>query len=282
MHHTLIHRLTLPAAILAIVFTLFAEKTMALAGIIYGVRDLGNQFVVSSIDLTDQGFAAELLVGNKPAQERIRDIILLADGRLTLLRINVVRDAQSDRSNIEFLGDPLEGLQQRPQDTIRLKGLPLAHGASTATRSNGGSGQPLKTLVSHFTDTPPYSAGVIDLATSQVSTLPIQLHEQARFANLTLCPDGITYGTSLGIQGGGVHLVRMDFELGGFTDIAKLRFEGKSLRDDLKSLTCSSSGELFVLGDPSYRGFNSLFLIDPLTGDLTFVRAFDVDFITSR
>jgi len=162
--------------------------------------------------------------------------------------------------------------------------MPAMQAASAVTRSNIGSTQSsLIALLGHFTDTPPYSVGEIDLATAQVTTLPFQLPEQARFANLTQCPDGISYATSLGTQeGSGTRLVRMEFELGRFAEVAKLHLEGKSLRDDLKSLTCSASGELFALGDPTYRGVNSLFQVDPSTGGLTFIRVFDVDLITSR
>ena len=101
-------------------------------------------------------------------------------------------------------------------------------------------------------------------------------------AVLVLAGMGLAHAiTSLGIQGGGTRLVRMEFELGRYAEVAKLHLEGKSLRDDLKSLTCSASGELFALGDPTYRGVNSLFQVDPSTGDLTFIRVFDVDLITS-
>jgi hypothetical protein len=282
VHRTIIHRFALPAAVLAVAFAVFVENTMAQTGVIYGVRDLGNRFVVRSLDLMDQGLAAELLTGNQPAKERIRALFLLPDDRLALLRTNVVRNAQNDRSTIEILGDPLEGLAQQPSETIRIKDMPAMHASSAVTQSNIGSPQSLITLLSHFTDTPPYSVGTIDLATAQVTTLPFQLPEEARFANLTQCPDGMSYATSLGIQGGGTRLVRMEFELGRFTEVAKLHLEGKSLRDDLKSLTCSPSGELFALGDPTYRGgINSLFQVDPSTGDLTFIRVFDVDLITS-
>ena len=281
MHRTIIHKFTLPAAVLAVAFAVFAGNTMAQTGIIYGVRDLGNRFVVSSLDLTDQGLAAELLTGNQPAKERIRDLFLMPDDRLALLRTNVVRNAKQNRSNIEILEDTPEGLRQRPADTVRIKEIPEMQAASTVTRSNIGGTQSLITLLSHFTDTPPYSLGTIDLTTGQVTTLPFQLPEQARFANLTQCPEGITYATSLGIQGGGTRLVRMELALGSFTEVAKLSLEGKSLRDDLKSLTCSASGELFALGDPTYRGINALFQVDPSTGDLTFIRVFDVDLITS-
>lgn len=281
MHRTITRRFALVGTVLTLVLAAFSESTMAQNGVIYGVRDLGNQFVVRSVDLTDEGFAADLLTGNQPAKERIRALFLLPDDRLALLRTNVVRNAKQNRSNIEILGDPLDGLHQQPADTIRIKDIPEMQAASAVTRSNTGNAQSLMALLGHFTDTPPYSVGTIDLATAQVTTLPFQLPAQARFANLTRCPDGITYATSLGAQGGGTRLVRMDFELGRFAEIAKLQLEGKSLRDDLKSLTCSPSGELFALGDPAYRGVNSLFQVDPSTGDLTFIRVFDVDLISS-
>jgi hypothetical protein len=252
---------------------------MARTGVIYGVQDLGNRFVVRSLDLTDQGFAADLLTGNQPANERIRTIFLLPDGRLALLRTNVVRNA-NNRSNIEILGDPLEGLRQRPADTIRIKGLPATQAASAATRSNFGNTRSLTALVSHFSDTPPFSVGTIDLATGQTTTLPLQVSEHTRLSNLTQCPDGVTYAISLGIQGGGARLVRMELEPGHFVELAKLHLDGKTLLDDLKSLTCSPAGELFALGDPTYNGVNSLFQIDPSTGDLTFILLFDVDYIT--
>jgi hypothetical protein len=259
----------------------FIENTMAQTGVIYGVRDLGNRFVVSSLDLTDQGFTADLLTGNQPPKERIRDFFMLLDGRLALLRANTVRNAKQSRATIEILGDPTEGLQQRPSDTIRLKGLPETHAVSAATPSNGGNDQSLNALTSQFTDTPPFSVGTIDLATDRFTSLPVQLPEEARFANLTQCLGGIIYATTMGIQGGGARLVRMKLDLGQITEVTKLSLDGQSLRDDLKSLACTPSGGLFALGNPTYREVNSLFQIDLSTGDLAFIRVFDVDHITS-
>lgn len=57
----------------------------------------------------------------------------------------------------------------------------------------------------------------------------------------------------------------------------ELRFNGRPLSNDLACLAFSPSNQLFALADPNLEGSNSLFSVDPQTGQMQFLRKFAVD-----
>lgn len=278
MHRAFYQRHLFPVAILVCVTSFFSGYAIAQIGVIYGVRDLGNSYRVHSLDLADYAITSDLLTGNQSTEERIQSLFHMPNGRLALLRTNVTRNA-NNRSNIEIIGNPGGSLRQHPTNTTRVRGLSATQAISIASRPDHGNTQSLTAIISHFSDTPPFSVGTIDLTTGQMAILPLQVPEHTRLSNLTQCPDGFYYAISLGVRGG-ARLVQMKLESETYVELVKLTFDGKTLYKDLKSLTCSPDNELFALGDPDYSGTNTLFQIDPVNGELVFIRTFNVDLIT--
>lgn len=140
-------------------------------------------------------------------------------------------------------------------------------------------------IVSSNQGQPPFELAVIDSKSGQVDSqndLPI-LSPNTRFSNLTQSPDGIIYATSIA-PGSGPILVQFDLVnkspitgKGRMIELVELKFNGRSLDNDLASLAFSPSNQLFALADPNYEGSNSLFSVDPKTGQMQLIRKFAVD-----
>jgi hypothetical protein len=126
---------------------------------------------------------------------------------------------------------------------------------------------------------PPFQLAIIDPQTGKVRSgkelsLPT-LPERVRFANLCQTPDGYIYATQIDSDGIPI-LVRMDLEeKAGVTgqvkiqQIAQLTFRGQLLSNDLKSLTSSSSGQLYAIATIDNGDSNTLFSVDAQTGKMT-------------
>lgn len=152
---------------------------------------------------------------------------------------------------------------------------------TTVTKANQ-----ILAVSSFFEGAPPFELVVIDPNTGTVDSssqlgLP-QLPANQRLGNLAQSPDGIIYATNS--DGGGVFLVRLDLVnksritgRGKIIRLAALRFNNQLLENDLASLACSSSGQLYALADPNYEGTNSLFIVDVKTGAMKLLKKFAVD-----
>lgn len=142
----------------------------------------------------------------------------------------------------------------------------------------------LLSIVSLSQGSPPFILTNIDRQTGRVSlTNELDLQPNLRFSNLTQSPDGAIYATSLGPEGI-TRLVQIDLVntsiitgRGKIITLASLSYNGVPLANDLFSLACSPANQLYALGDPTYEGTNSLFIVDVKTGDMKLLRRCDVD-----
>src|SRR5207248_1549468 len=68
-------------------------------------------------------------------------------------------------------------------------------------------------LISHFTDTPPYSLATVDVHSGAVSLSTIGLDRRTRYARLTQCPDGRVYAVASALQAE-TRLVQIELDAG--------------------------------------------------------------------
>ncbi len=137
---------------------------------------------------------------------------------------------------------------------------------------------------------PPFDLAVINPQTGKVTSgselaFP-ELPVNQRFSNLVQIPDGSIYATNLDHEGV-TSLVQLDLNnksivtgRGKIIRLSALKFNGKTLGDDLLDLAVSPIGQIFALADPSKEGTNSLFNVDVKTGEMQLLRKFEVDKIT--
>ncbi len=160
---------------------------------------------------------------------------------------------------------------------IMMKGLDPNNTIESLLVTNDG---PVLSIVSVNSGIPPLRLATIDTQTGQASLIEgFNFPPNTRFSNLTQCPDGKIYGTALGREGS-VRLVQLDVQNQKIIDLPLLRFEQRTLSNDLKSLACSGTGKLFALADPIKRDSNLLFTVNISTGAMTFVREVDSEKIT--
>ena len=128
--------------------------------------------------------------------------------------------------------------------------------------------------------TPPFELSNFDLKTGKLSSnseLP-QLATNLRFSNLSQGSDGIIYATVIGSEGI-VSLVQLDLVnkslITGKARIVRLSdltFNSKPLKNDLLSLAVSSSNQIFALFNQNTEVTNSLFTVDPKTGEMKLLK----------
>jgi hypothetical protein len=255
-------------AIAAAGFVLSAAPTGA--GEIYGISDAGGRYVIRAID------------PDRPAT--VRDVAALAGvggGQLHGLlqlpdrRIAVVRDGTAARRELAVLGPPdqFAGIQ-----TQTVTGIDPAASLSQLLL---GWGSRWYALIGTQRDRPPFSIGVLAAGAggfSLVST--IALPAQARYANLTQCPDGSIYALSFAPQQD-ARLVRVQPDSGEVSQLTFVTFNTRRLGQDALGTTCDAAGRLFVLADPTRAGTPSLFALDPASGTLTWLGWFPADRMTA-
>jgi hypothetical protein len=161
--------------------------------------------------------------------------------------------------------------------TLTVTGLGANNTVETLLITDDGS---LLCIVSLNSGVPPFRLATIDPKTGTASLLEdFHLPPNTRFSNLTQCGNGLIYGTSIGTQGS-IRLVQIDIPNRQIIDLPFLHFEEQMVSDDLKSLTFSSSGQLYALADLKERGKNLLLEVDVDTGALHLVNEIDTEKIT--
>jgi hypothetical protein len=161
--------------------------------------------------------------------------------------------------------------------TLTVTGLGENNTVETLLITDDGS---LLCIVSLNSGVPPFRLATIDPITGIASLVEdFQLPPDTRFSNLTQCGNGAIYGTSIRTQGS-IRLVQIDIHNQQIIDLPFLHFEERMVSDDLKSLTFSSSGQLYALADLKERGKNLLLTIDIDTGALHLVNGIDTEKIT--
>lgn len=165
----------------------------------------------------------------------------------------------------------------KSSQTLTVKGLGDNNTVETLLITDDGS---LLCIVSLNSGVPPFALATIDAETGTASLLEdFHFPSDKRFSNLTQCGNGLIYGTSIGTQGS-IRLVQIDIPNQQIIDLPFLHFEEQMVSDDLKSLTFSSSGQLYALADLKERGKNLLLTIDIDTGALRLVNEIDTEKIT--
>lgn len=265
-------------SVIALVFWVFGTAGAQQTGVIYGIRTLQNEFVIESVNLTDQGSRSqEMARFIRGPQERIQEIYQLQDRRIGLIVTSSNREDVNRRARVRLLGMPGAQLGARPGTDSPVSGLDQDDGVSSVAIANAG---PSISLVGNYRDVPPFSIATFNPQTSQTTLQRnFELSPRLRYSNLTQCPNGILYGTELEAEDR-LNLVRFDLAQRIAVKVVELRFMGKTLFNDLADLACSASNQLFALDDPTYQDTNSLFAVDIQTGELRLVRSFDVDKIS--
>lgn len=262
--------------IAAIGDTTFAQQSP----LVYGVRVTAREIVLESLNLTnDQLQDPSVQTGiTLEAKEQLSGFTLLADGAFALATAPTTASI-SGGVNLSRLIFFVTSLQLQPVAVFpELPGLAKNNTVESLLATQDGK---LLSIVSLNQGTPPFTLATIDRNNGQVSSIPITLPQERRFSNLTQCPDGTIYVTSLG-RSESTSLVQLDPQQGQLLSLQQLNFNNRPLSNDLASLACSPSNQLYALGNPSFQGTNSLFTVDVSTGVMSLVRPFAVDKITFK
>jgi hypothetical protein len=211
------------------------------------------------------------------------------EGALAILRRNERLSGLASLAKGSLLIAATQGLPGDPEVVSRLmisngsarnitmRGLGPNNTVESLLAKNDGS---ILSIVSLNSGIPPLRLATIDAQTGQASLIEgFNFPPNTRFSNLTQCPNGTIYGTALG-QEGSVRLVQLDVQKQQIMDLPLLRFEQRTLSNDVKSLTCSGTGQLFALADPIKRDSNVLFTVDVGTGAMKLVREVDTEKVT--
>ena len=242
---------------------------------IYGIHTVSDSFVIKVIDLTDNGsFEKELARIDRLPDEQIKDIVQLTTPDVALIKISAQKQSVlatiTNPAAVAAVTRPVP--QEMPVNGLS-KGVALQHAVALNDTTLIG-------LTSDITDTPPFNMVSLNLASGRVAALKrYSLETDQRIGNFTRCPDNTIYATTL-TRKSGTRLLKIDAKNFKFSEVASLRFRNEPLRNDVMSLACSPSGELYALANPTYEGTNSLFNLNPLDGQLTLLRQFDVEKIT--
>lgn len=268
---------------LAIAFAIIgvaAIKSAAIAQespLVYGVRATSGEVVLESLDLTDQ-LQSSIQTGiTLEANERLSGFTLLADGTFTLATAPTtaaVNGGVNLSRLIFFVASPQPQIVVFPE----LPGLAANNTIESLLATQDGK---LLSILSLNQGTPPFSLATIDRNNGQVSPSSITLPSDRRFSNLTQCPNGTIYLTSLG-RSDSTSLVQLDLQQEQLISLPRLTFNYMPLSNDLASLACSLSNQLYALSDPTFQGTNSLFTLDASTGVMSLVKPFAVDKITFK
>ena len=266
---------TAGAALSTLASKTFAQPSLVICGVSTnygasnGTASPAGRLVVQYLDVT-QGLVFDKttdLVSNqnlpllKP-RERLTGLSYLSDGTLVLSSNSTKTDKKS--TTIKFIGSSSKELT--------VLGL-AAQTIESLLVTNDGS---LLALVGQSNGAPPFKLANIDRNTGQISFLNFTLPADQRFNTLAQCPDGKIYATAIG-RLSETSLVNLEPERGELTNLAQLNIKGKLWDNGLRSLACSPAGQLFALGAPRYETNNSVYTIEPHTGEMTLLREFDVN-----
>lgn len=260
----------------------FAQRALAQRGpILYGVTvdSTGENLIIQALNLATGNILPVNIQRKLEGNERISAFTAMPNGRFAI--------ATGPR-----IASPGRGLGRRrsrlmsstTQDMPEPQGLD--NNAAFESILNTIDNR-LLSIVSLNQGTPPFRFANIDRQSGRVSYLTnIDLRPNRRYSNLSQSANGNVYGTLLGPDGGPT-LVQFDFANRSLVTgkakilpIAQLTYNKQPLFNDVASLALSPSNQLFALADPTYEGTNSLFLVNIKTGEMTFLRKFDVQKIT--
>lgn len=246
--------------------------------LVYGVRATSGEVVLESLDLTNDQLQPSVQTGiTLEANERLSGFTLLADGTFTLATAPTTAAINGgvNLSRLIFFG-----ASPQPQTVVVFPELPGLAANNTIESLLATQDGNLLSILSLNQGTPPFSLATIDRNNGQVSPSSITLPPDRRFSNLTQCPNGTIYLTSLG-RSNSTSLVQLDLQQEQLISLPQLTFNNLPLSNDLASLACSASNQLYALSNPTFEG-NSLFTLDASTGVMSLVKSFAVDKISFK
>jgi hypothetical protein len=243
--------------------------------VIYGIQTVSDSFIIKGIDLTDNGsFEKELVRIDRFPDEQIKDIVQLTTPDVALIKVSAQKQSVlATITNPAAVADVTRPVSKEIPVNGLSNGVALQHAVALNDTTLFG-------LTSDITDTPPFNIVSLNLESGRVTALKrYSLATDQRIGNFTRCPDNTIYATTLTRESSTrlLKIVPKNFKL---YEVVRLRFLNEPLRNDVMSLACSPSGELYALADPTYEGTNSLFNLNQLDGQLTLLRQFDVEKIT--
>ena len=234
---------------------------------LFGINTVPERVILQSLNLeTGQVREESAQVLTLKPNERLAGFSSLSDGTLML----VSNSLSLERGD---LVSRLTLIERSPKSQIIL-GLPRNNTIESLLVTNQDK---IIAIVGQNGGTPPFRLAGIDRQTSQAILNPeFVLPPEQRVSNLTQCPNGAIYVTLLSREGT-TSLGQLDLQERKLIRLSQLRVHDRTFLNDLKSLACSPTGQLYGLGDPEYQGTNSLFTVDVSTGAMSFVRDFGVD-----
>jgi hypothetical protein len=271
MHKLAVNRLAFCFIALTAVAGWYVQFASAAdSGVIFGVRIENGQLVIRSLDLGGSLAVKEHGKFPQPTEQRLAAVFQDKDRSIGVLYAST-NTKVTRRVRIQSVGPPERVMDVSASDATGL--APFEALSSVLIPSSG----PSTGLVSHFSDTPPFSLVTVNLQPAQVIILKrVQLDPEVRYAHLTKCPDGAVYATALAPQYD-THLVQLDVDKQTVARLVALKHNGENLSKDVRDLACGPSGQLYALHDPDYSGTNSLFRITLATGEMTAIQKFAVD-----
>ena len=264
-----VNRLTFYFTALTIASLYAGSATGADSGTIFGVQSEKQQLVVRSLDLGGSLPVQERAKFPQPPGQRLSAIFQNTDGTIGV--VYTLPNNKSTRVRVRNIGTPKLVMDVSATDEAGLESFEAL--SSLLIPSSG----PSNGLVSHYSDTPPFSLVALNVQPGQLTILKRQpLNPEVRYAHLAQCPDGSVYATAVAPQYDPT-VVKVDVNKQTVTRLTALTYKGNNLTNDVRDLACGPSGQLYALDDPTYSGTNSLFAVNLTTGVMTLVQQFDVD-----
>lgn len=212
--------------------------------------------------------------------ERITGLTTLSNG--TFIIVTVATTQKGNHNKLLYTQGKFSQAKIRSQ---KISGFKQSNATIEGVLAN--KDDKLFGIVSYSGGSPPFELVVINLKTGKVSSdsdlcLP-DLPPDIRFSNLTLAPDGTIFATTLE-RAGFTTLVQLDpVKKSVITGkilihkLAQLSYKNHLLPNDLLSLTCSPSGQIFALANFKNEQYNSLLSVNIKTGKMKLISKVAVD-----
>lgn len=259
----------------ASVFVSLENKTLAYSvpsQLLYGVRTNAGKIELFSLDLNTleiQDLSSTIPEIALQPNERLSSFTILLDGTFVVATAPVM--------TLQAI-NPTRLITLSPSTTLpSLQGLDQSSTIESLCATKNGE---LLSIISRNQGLPPFNLAKIDQQTGEVIFLNDQLAlpENARFSNLTECPDSQLYATYLAGQSSSTTIVELFLDTGNFTVLSQLSYNGTPLSNDLLAQAYSPLDDgTFVLARPNYENTNSLFWVNEQMGAMELITAFPVD-----
>jgi hypothetical protein len=209
--------------------------------------------------------------------ERITSFTPLANGGFVVVSVASTRNGNFNRII------SIDRKSEKPQKAQRASGFQKVNGtieSLAATKENSFIG-----VISLNEGVPPFDLVNFDFNSAKINTsgeLPL-LSGNLRLSNLIVAPDNTIYATTLSPQNSPT-IVQLDLAnkalvtgRGKVIRLAELKYNNKSLENDVLSLAVSKSGQVYALANPTYETENSLFTVNIKSGEMKLLRKFAVE-----